>query len=111
MHDPTLRKLLSALAHGSIFFSAALISFAVPLVIMLLTEDQVVKGNAREALNFNLIMTIAWAVTWALTFLCVGFVIVPFLALFNLILPILAIVAVLSHADQVYTYPAVPRLL
>lgn len=52
--DPTKRKLLSAISHGSIFFSTTLISIAVPVAIYLVSDDTIVKENAQEALNFHL---------------------------------------------------------
>ncbi|MBF2001415.1 MAG: DUF4870 domain-containing protein, partial [Synechococcales cyanobacterium M58_A2018_015] len=53
-YDSDKRKLLSALCHGSIFFSALLVSVAVPIAIWFVSEDPVVKDNAKEALNFHL---------------------------------------------------------
>lgn len=52
--DTDKRKLLSTLCHGSIFFSALLFSVAVPIAILVISDDPVVKANAKEALNFHL---------------------------------------------------------
>jgi uncharacterized Tic20 family protein len=52
--DTDKRKLLSILSHGSIFFSGLIVSGAVPLAILFVSEDPVVKANAKEALNFHL---------------------------------------------------------
>ncbi len=50
--DLTKRKLLSGLCHGSIFLSATLVSVGIPIAIYLISDDEIVKGNAQEALNF-----------------------------------------------------------
>ncbi|MDP8963377.1 MAG: DUF4870 domain-containing protein, partial [Cyanobacteriota bacterium] len=42
-YDPDKRKLLSALAHGSIFFSSLVVSIAIPIAILLVSEDPIVK--------------------------------------------------------------------
>ena len=49
MENIEQRKLLSALCHGSIFFSSMIVSIAIPLVILFTTEDSIVKANARES--------------------------------------------------------------
>ena len=57
--DITKRKLLSALCHGSIFFSAAFLSIGVPIAIFFIADDNTIKSNAKEALNFNLCMDLS----------------------------------------------------
>jgi hypothetical protein len=47
------RKLLSALAHGSIFFSGLVVAIGIPIAILFITEDEMTKENAREAVNFH----------------------------------------------------------
>jgi uncharacterized Tic20 family protein len=51
--DSDKRKLLSSLAHGSIFISATLFSILIPIAILNVSDDPVVKDNAREAINFH----------------------------------------------------------
>lgn len=53
MYDTDKRKLLSALCHGAIFFSTAFISVGVPIAMLLVSDDPVVKENAKEAINFH----------------------------------------------------------
>jgi uncharacterized Tic20 family protein len=111
MHDPTLRKLLSAVAHGSIFFSATLVSIGVPIVIMLVTEDPVVKANAVESLNFHLNI-FAWFVVFGLlSLLLIGLPLLFGAWVLSLILPLMAIVSVLSDSDTPHSYPMILRLL
>lgn len=47
------RKLLSCLSHGAIFFSTTLFSVGVPIVISIISDDPVVKSNAKESINFH----------------------------------------------------------
>lgn len=49
-YDSDKRKLLSSLCHGAIFFSTALFSIGVPIVINLISDDPVVKSNAKESI-------------------------------------------------------------
>ena len=58
MDDTTKRKLLSALCHGSIFFSATIVSIAIPVAILYVSDDPVIQANAKEALNFHFNMWI-----------------------------------------------------
>ena len=46
-NDTAKRKLLSALAHGSIFFSATFVCIAVPLVILFISDDEIIQNNAK----------------------------------------------------------------
>lgn len=56
MYDTDKRKLLSALSHGAIFFSTTLVSVSIPIVILLVSDDLVVKENARESINFHFVV-------------------------------------------------------
>ena len=52
-YDPDKRKLLSGLCHGAIFISASFISVLIPVAILLISDDQVVKDNAKESLLYR----------------------------------------------------------
>jgi hypothetical protein len=45
--DTDKRKILSALCHGAIFFSATIVSVGIPIAILLIIDDSVVKDNAK----------------------------------------------------------------
>ncbi|MBR8828497.1 MAG: DUF4870 domain-containing protein [Gomphosphaeria aponina SAG 52.96 = DSM 107014] len=105
------RKILSALCHGAIFFSASVVSVGIPIAILLVSDDQVVKDNAKESLNFHFNVWLYGIIVAFLCLLLIGWLLVPILFLFNLILPILAIVKVLDDPYQVYHYPFIFRLL
>jgi hypothetical protein len=111
MYDTDKRKLLSALAHGSIFFSLLGVSIGIPIAILFVSDDPVVKENAKEALNFHLNVWLYGIIFGILTIVLIGFVLLGILQLVNVVLPILAILQALSNPDQAYRYPFIFRLL
>ncbi|MEQ8754744.1 MAG: DUF4870 domain-containing protein [Coleofasciculus sp. G1-WW12-02] len=113
MHDYNFeqRKLLSALCHGSIFLSSALISVAIPIVILFVTDDPIVKANAKEALNFHINLYIYACISIVLIVVLIGFFLLALLGLVSLIMPILALIKVLDNANQPYRYPFIFRLV
>jgi uncharacterized Tic20 family protein len=70
--DADKRKLLSALAHGSIFFSGLIVSIGIPIAILLVSDDPVVKDNAREAINFHLNVWLYGIILIPLSFITLG---------------------------------------
>ena len=48
------RKVLSAICHGSIFFSITVLGIGVPIAILFISDDEIVQDNAKEAFNFHL---------------------------------------------------------
>lgn len=111
MEDSDLRKLLSALCHGSIFLSALVISVGVPIAIFFISEDPVVKDNAKEALNFHLNLWIYGVVFSILILIVIGFALLALLGIASLVLPIIAIFKVLENPDRPYRYPFIFRIL
>jgi hypothetical protein len=117
MNDTSLsgkRKLLSALCHGSIFFSALLVSIGVPIAILFVSDDSVVRENAKEALNFHLNVWFYGAIYALLTAILIGYLLLPLVPVFILltwILPLIAIVKVIGDPDKAFRYPFIFRLL
>ena len=103
------RKLLSGLSHGAIFFSSTIISIGIPIAILLISEDSVVKANARESLNFHINLYIYAFIFGLLCFVVIGFPLLFVLGLVSVIMPIIAIVKVLSDPNQTYSYPFIFR--
>lgn len=113
--DIDQRKLLSALAHGSNFFSSLFASIAIPIVIIIATDDQVTKKNAKAALNFQLtfwlygiilfILALVSVFTLAISILPVIIIFIIFLAVFNFIMPIIGILQVLTNPYKSFHYP------
>ena len=104
------RKLLSALSHGAIFFSSLVVSIAVPIVILLVSTDPIVQANARESLNFHINTYLYAALFGLLIFVLIGFPLLVLLGIATFVLPLIAIVKVLSNPNQAYRYPFLWRL-
>lgn len=98
---------LSALAGLVIPFG----SIVGPLVFWMLKRDQYefVNQEGREALNFSISMVIYALVAGALIFVGIGLVLLPVLALFWLIMIIIATIK--SSAGESYRYPLNLRLI
>ncbi len=113
------RKLFSLLCHGSIFLGSLLFTSAIPLVILLLFDDPVIKETAKETLNYHFNIWLYGAIAAGLiSFFTVLFFTIPLnffiggaLGLFTLVPPIFGILATLSNPDQAYRYPFIWRVL
>jgi len=110
-YDPDKRKILSALSHGSIFLSALILSVGIPIALLFISDDPVVKANAKEAINFHLNVWFWGGVVWFLTFLLVGFLLWPLWFAYHIILPIWMIYQCFTDADKAHRYPLIVRLL
>lgn len=111
MYDSDKRKLLSVLSHGAIFLSATVLSVGLPIAILFLSEDPVVKGNARESINFHLNIYLYGVIFGILTVILIGFPLLFLLLAAMWILPIIAIVKVLADPTLIYRYPFIFRLV
>ncbi len=111
MEDVAQRKLLSALCHGSIFFSSLVVSIGIPIAILFVSEDPVVKENAKEAINFHINLYLYGVLFALLIFLLVGIPLLVLLAVASFVMPIIAIVDTLSAPNRPYRYPLIWRLL
>ena len=111
MDDFSQRKLLSAACHGAIFFSSTIVSIGIPIAILLVSDDSVVKENAKESINFHINLYI-YAVIFALLILvAIGIPLLVLLAIASFLLPIIAIVRVATEPQTPYRYPFILRLL
>jgi|SRR5919202_5187783 uncharacterized Tic20 family protein len=110
-YDPDKRKLLSALSHGSIFISALFVSIGIPIAILLVSDDPVVKENAREALNFHFNVWLYGLIFGALTVILIGLPFLGLVLLLSWVLPLLAIIQILGNPNHSYRYPFIFRLL
>lgn len=102
-------KTLALLTH----LSGIVLSFIVPLIIWLTNKDKPDKAflndQAREALNFQITVAIAWVIAVALSTLLIGFLLYPVILLANLIFCILA--GVKANEGVAYRYPFALRLI
>ncbi len=113
-YDQDKRKLLSALSHGSIFLSSLVLSVAIPIGVLLVSDDPIVKESAREAINFHINVWVYEAIVIALTvvtFGLLGLILGPIFFLFHWIPPVLAIMQSLGNPNQSYRYPFIFRLV
>lgn len=113
-YDSDKRKLLSALSHGSIFLSSLVLSVAIPIGVLVVSDDPIVKDNAREAINFHINVWIYEAIVIALTFVTLGFlglILGPIFYLFHWVPPIFAIIQALNNPNQSYRYPFIFRIV
>jgi uncharacterized protein len=118
--NPDRRKLLSALSHGSIFFSTTLISIGIPIAVYFIADDSVIKSNAKESINFHLNVWF-WAtvvgvpigiLSW-ITFGIGGILFFPVIALGFLIhwgLTVWALLHCFSQPDVPFRYPFTFRI-
>jgi hypothetical protein len=97
---------------------SALIGFIIPfgsiigpLVIWLTKGKEMafVEVEAKEALNFQITMAIAFVISWLLAFILIGFLLMAVLAIADLVLVIIA--AVTTSKGQPYRYPFALRLV
>ncbi|NOK62389.1 MAG: DUF4870 domain-containing protein [Chloroflexi bacterium AL-W] len=82
-----------------------------PLVIWLVKKDTnaFVAEQGKEALNFQISITIYMLVAMALTFVLIGFILVPALIILHIVLAIMA--ALESNKGLTYRYPLTIRLI
>lgn len=120
-YDSARRKLLSCLSHGAIFFSTALFSIGVPIAINLLSDDPVVKANAKESINFHfnvwfwgVVIGVPIAVISFLTLGLGGILFFPVIAFGYALhwgLTIWALLHCLGKPDEPFRYPFIFRLI
>lgn len=111
MMDRDQRIICSALAHGAIFFSAFVVALGIPIAILFLSQDSVIKANARESINFHINLYILGFVFGILAWVLIGIPLLILLGIFSLIMPIIAIVSVIQNPDEPYRYPFIFRVI
>ncbi len=95
-------------------FSGYLIPFGNligPLVIWALkrNESPFIDDQGKEAINFQITMSIAALVSTALTFVLIGFLLLAILCIYNLVLVIVA--SIKANNGEWYRYPFTIRLV
>ena len=101
-------------AHLSTFSACVGIPFGNivgPLIMFLIKKDEYPFGadQAKEALNFNISCTLYGLISIALCFVIIGFVLLPILGIFWLVVTIIA--AVRSNEGVSYRYPLCIRFV
>jgi uncharacterized protein len=110
-NDLDKRKFLSAIAHGSVFLSSLVFPVIVPVILLFVSDDSVVKESAQESINFQFNVWLYGAIIGVLCWLLIGWLfVIPFF-LWHWILPVLAIKKSLTEPDSTYRYPFIFRVL
>ncbi|MGG6295169.1 DUF4870 domain-containing protein [Leptolyngbya sp. AN02str] len=108
------RKILAVLCHASQLFSSLAISIAVPIIILIISEDPIVQAHAKEAINFAISVILYAIICLILTIVVFG---ISGISLFVLLfigswmLPIFAVVRAATMPDIPYRYPFVMRFV
>ena len=100
-------KNIAVLTHlGGIFFS-----FLPGLIVWLLkkNDNAFIGDQAREALNFQITVLIAYMLAWLLAFVLIGFLLLPLIYVGNILLCVIAAVKISKGED--YRYPLSLRLI
>jgi uncharacterized Tic20 family protein len=121
MYDQDKRKILSALSHGAIFFSTSVISVGLPIAVLIVSDDPVVKENAKESINFHFNVWF-YAIVLGFFFGTLAFITLGLLLpllwlvlglgyLLHWGLTIAAILGVLANPETSFRYPFIFRFL
>jgi len=88
-----------------------LTGFIAPLVIWLIKKDQsqYVAEHAKESLNFQISITIYLFVSSLLTLVLIGFILLPAIGVFALIVIIIATIR--ANNGEMYRYPLTIRFV
>jgi uncharacterized Tic20 family protein len=84
---------------------AIVLGFIGPLIIWLIKKEDspFVDDQGKEALNFQLTILIAVAVSFALMFVCIGFILLPAVGILDLVFCIIA--GLKANNGEAYRYP------
>lgn len=82
-YDPDKRKLLSTLCHGSIFLSSTVVSVGIPVAVLFVSEDPIVKASAKEAINFHINVWLYEVIVGVLGVLSLGLLLPILLPIFS----------------------------
>ncbi|MBI9075259.1 MAG: DUF4870 domain-containing protein [Desulfatibacillum sp.] len=105
----------AALCHAGglagLIFLPSIGNILVPLIVWILKKDDhpFIDQEGKEALNFQISVTIYAWITAALCFVLIGFVIIPVLGIFVIVVCILATVKAVDGKG--YHYPLTIRLI
>jgi hypothetical protein len=86
-------------------------SFVPALIVWILKKDdsEYISGQAKEALNFQITVLLAYFISWVLAWILIGFVFMLIIWIFNIVLSIIA--AISTSKGETYRYPFCLRLI
>ncbi|MBX9691915.1 MAG: DUF4870 domain-containing protein [Cyanobacteria bacterium] len=115
MKEVTKRKLLRVLCHGAALASSSVVVIGLPIAIVVLSEDPLVKDSAKEAINYTLNIFVMLIMMLLLCFTIIG---IPFammgygvISIAAVIMPLIAMVSVCIIPDGAFRYPFVFRFI
>lgn len=96
---------------GMLAHLLGVLGFLGPLIIWMIKKDQspFVNDQGKEALNFHLVMLIGYIIGFATTWMCVGFFILPAVAIVSIIFSIMG--AMKAKDGIAYRYPFTIRFI
>lgn len=110
--DTDKRKLLSALSHGSLLLNISVVPLFVPIIILLVTDDPIVRGNAKEAINFTINLFICAVISLILILVeGIGFLLLILLGIISFIMPLIATIYAVKNTHKPYRYPLIWHIL
>jgi len=97
----------AALAHAS----ALVASFFGPILFLVLgdDDDELVRENAKNAINFQITIFVLTLIAGVLTFLIIGLFLLPLIGVLDLILVLIATVK--ANNNEIYSYPLTPNIV
>lgn len=115
MNDTTKRKLLRVICHAAALASSSIVVIGAPILVLIFSEDSLVKDSAKEAINYSITILI---IACILLLSCITIIGIPFailglivLAIISTIMPIVAIVSVCVNPEKPFRYPYILRLI
>lgn len=96
----TEQKLLCALAHLGTFVGIPILA---PIIALLVSGDNFVKMQAKEALGFQIMLIIASIISAILIFVIIGIPLLIIIGIVAVVIPIIAFIKVVDGTD--YSYP------
>jgi uncharacterized Tic20 family protein len=90
-----------------------IVGFLSPLIVYVLTSGDPAKrfanDHAKEGLNFSIAFFAGWVIAFLLAFIIIGFLLMPFLAIWGLWVIIAG--AIQANNGEAPHYPLVPKIL
>lgn len=109
--DAKMWGMFCHLAGLAMYLSIPLANILGPLIIWLIKKDdfEFVNDQGKEALNFQISVTIYLVACIPLFFVFIGFFLLPVVAIFNLVMIIIASIS--ANKGESYRYPLCIRLV
>ena len=108
LYPSSAERFLAALCHLTALFSATLIVLGVPILILLCSNSEYVRNQAKETLNFQITLLVWVLISIPCCMILVGFVMLFVLIVCSILLPIFAALSAAGGAR--YRYPSMTAM-